>query len=201
MILFQVLKNLKIPFTSFILFAGLCLVSPAHGQNGINFVSGLVLAGDVNLNSVSDTASHRKGFHVGVDARIGPYGFFLNPGLHYYNIEIVPNTGFNFLSDGPRYHIIKGPLNIAYKMFITRKFKFRIKGGLDINYVLLIDENDYGISFENVNDAYFGLNLGAGFDISRFTIDVNYESGLTNSLTDDDNSRINYFSASLGFFF
>lgn len=164
-------------------------------------MSGLVLAGDVNLNSFSDTAVHKKGFHVGVDARIGPYGFYLSPGLHYYNIEIASNNGFNFLSNGPKYHIIKGPLNIAYKMFITRKFKFRIKGGIDINYVLLIDNNDLGISFENVNDAYFGLNVGAGFDIKHFTFDVNYESGLTNSLTDVENSKLNYFSASLGFFF
>lgn len=164
-------------------------------------MSGLVLAGDVNFNSFSDTAVHHKGFHVGVDARIGPYGFYLNPGLHYYNIEIIPNSGFNFLSNGPRYHIIKGPLNLAYKMFITRKFKFRIKAGLDINYVLLIDENDFGITFENVNDAYFGINLGAGVDINRFTFDVNYESGLTNSLNDNDNSKMNYITASLGFFF
>jgi len=173
----------------------------SFAQNGANFMSGLVLAGDVGLNSLSDTAVHQKGFHVGVDARIGPYGFYLSPGLHYYNIEIAAGQGFNFLSGGPKYHIIKGPLNVAYKMFITRKFKFRIKGGLDINYILLIDNNDYDISFENVNDAYFGLNLGAGFDISRFTIDFNYESGLTNSITDDDNSKLNYFSASLGFFF
>lgn len=164
-------------------------------------MSGLVLAGNVDFNSVSDTAVHQKGFHVGVDARIGPYGFYLNPGLHYYNIEVQSGTGFNFLSNGPKYHIIKGPLNIAYKMFITRKFKFRIKGGLDINYILLIDDNDNGVSFENVNDAYFGINLGAGFDINRFTFDVNYESGLTNSLADIEDSKVNYFTASLGFFF
>ena len=174
---------------------------PASAQNGANLMVGTVLAGDINLNSISDTAVHHKGFHVGVDARIGPYGFYLSPGLHYYRIDIEPSTGFGFFSASPKFHIIKGPIDIAYKMFITRQFKFRIKGGLDINYVLLIDDNPDGVDFENINDAYFGMNVGAGFDIHRFTIDFNYESGLTNYIKDQDNSKLNYFTVSLGFFF
>jgi hypothetical protein len=170
-------------------------------QNGANIKAGLVLGGNINLNSVSDSAVHHKGFHIGVDARIGPYGFYLSPGLHYYNLEIQASNGFNFLTKAPKFHIIKGPINLAYKMFITRKFKFRVKGGIDINYILLIDENGSDISFDNVNDAYFGINLGAGFDIDHFTIDFNYESGLTNYITDNDSSKLNYFSASIGYFF
>ena len=170
-------------------------------QNGANFVAGVVLAGNINLGSISDTSVHHKGFHAGVDARIGPYGFYLSPGLHYYQIDIQPDNRWQFFSSGPKYHLIKGPINIAYKMFITRQVKFRIKGGLDLNYVLLIDENDAGINFDTVNDAFFGVNLGAGFDISRFTIDFNYESGLTNYIKDQDDSKLNFFSASIGFFF
>jgi hypothetical protein len=192
---------LKISLSICLLFIFLGSGNDLAAQNGANFKAGLVLAGDINLNSVSDTAVHHKGFHVGVDARIGPYGFYLSPGLHYYNLEVHPSGGYNFLTTAPKFHIIKGPINIAYKMFITRKFKFRVKGGLDINYILLIDENGHDISFDNVNDAYFGINLGAGFDIDHFTIDFNYESGLTNYITDNDDSKLSYFSTSIGYFF
>lgn len=196
-----VLSKHKIKVIIVLAFLTTGLSHPAIAQNGANFKAGLALVGNINLNSFSDTAMHKKAYHIGVDARIGPYGFYLSPGLHYYNVDIASSNGFGYFSSQPKYHIIKGPLNIAYKMFITRKFKFRLKGGVDINYVLLIDDNELGIDYSSVNDAYFGMNLGIGFDISRFTIDFNYESGLTNSIKDDDNSKLNYFSTSFGFFF
>jgi len=191
-------------FISLIVIFLLLLLYPSRSvkaQNGANLQFGPVLVGDLNLASFSDTAFLKKGYRIGVDARIGPYGFYLSPGLHYYGIDIESSTGFNFFNSAPKYHIIKGPINLGYKMFISRKVKFRVQGGIDVNYVLLIDDNDSDIGFKDINDAYFGLNLAAGIDFSHFTIDLNYESGLTNALKDNGNSKFNYLSAALGYFF
>jgi hypothetical protein len=170
-------------------------------QNGVNIKAGPVLVGDISLASLSDTAFHHKGYHIGVDVRIGPYGFYLSPGLHYYGIDIGSTNGFEYFAKSPKYHIIKGPLNLGYKMFITRKIKFRLKAGVDVNYVLLIDDNDLNIGYNNVNDAYFGINIGVGLDMNRVTLDFNFESGLTDVLKDQVDSKFNYLTLSLGFFF
>ena len=171
----------------------------AFGQSGIVLKLGPALVGDINLASVEKDAFHQKAYHVGLNARIGPYGLYLSPGIHYYGVNIDSTQAFNFFENQAKYHIIKVPLNLGYKMFITRKIKFRIEAGADVNYVLLIDDHPYA-NYETVNDVYFGLNMGLGFDFAKITLDLSYESGLTNTLVTKD-TKTNYLSFSLGYFF
>ena len=171
------------------------------GQNGAHIKAGISLVGDIDLSSYSDTSFHHKAYHVGVDARIGPFGFFLSPGLHYYAVDIRSTTGFDFLAQAPKYHIIKGPVNLGYKIFINRRVKLRVQGGVDVNYILLIDENPYGITFNDVNDIFVGLNVGTGLDVGRLTFDLNYESGLSNVMDGVDDTELSFLSLSLGVFF
>ncbi len=145
----------------------------------------------------ADTFGMMDGWHIGLDARISPYGYYLSPGLHLYWFQVKEGT--NFLSVGdPRYFNLKIPLNMGYCVNMNRKFSVRFSVGGNINYVFHVDKNDVGIDFTTINDLFLGVNAGGGFDYGRFTFDVVYENGLTPVVKIPDKRRFNFWSVTIG---
>lgn len=151
---------------------------------------------DVN-NVEADTFGWMDGWHLGLDARISPYGYYLSPGLHLYWFKV--EEGITALDTGdPKYYTLKVPLNMGYCVNMNRKFSFRFSVGANINYVFHIDDNDLGIDFTTINDLSLGASASGGFDYGKFTFDVSYENGLTPVVKIPDKRRFNYWSVTIG---
>ncbi len=168
-----------------------------HAQNSANFKIGSVFVNRAISDDQADTVGRMDGWHIGFDARISPYGYYLSPGLHLYWFQV--EEGSSFLSSGdPRYYTLKVPLNMGYCVNMSRKFSFRFSVGANLNYVFHVDENDVGIDFTTINDLFLGVNAGGGFDYGRFTFDIVYENGITPVVKIPDKRRFNYLSVTIG---
>lgn len=113
--------------------------------------------------------------------------------------NIYINSGILFSQKGTKYNFfdpeefnlsinyLELPLNISYKYHVGSK-KIFAQVGPYLGYVLsnkfLYSENeesyDYGSATDEMNRLDFGLNFGAGLEISKVQLGINYGFGLTN---------------------
>lgn len=95
------------------------------------------------------------------------------------------------------------PLNLAYRAMISDNTFFDIKGGPYLTYAAFgtftnkewyfdgtsskqsCTLSEYEDAFDNFNRFGMGLNFGCGFGINRFYIGLNYQIGLTNTISNN----------------
>ena len=92
------------------------------------------------------------------------------------NAFYIPVTGGYFLS----------PSASATNMASTG---LRFYAGPAFTIVTSVADNDFGLEKEDYNSTAIGGVIGAGFDLTSLTIDVNYEIGLTD-VFDDENDDV-----------
>ena len=105
-------------------------------QNVANIQAGTLIVG-INSNSFS----FRPGYNVGISARIGSSGFFMDPGLYYQKFTISEFNKKKFINDKPSYSLIKINTDGGFENKITNWLLYRIFAGVSLNYVLSIDNN------------------------------------------------------------
>lgn len=139
---------------------------------------------DANFGDI--TAEARFGWNAGVDLRVGEGILFFKPGLHYYNFTAnlfkdVSAPGDIPLKDETTIQSLKLPVNLGLR--ITGEgglIGINVHGGVMPSYILGVRERAV-VPFlrEDLKDFTVGANLGVGIDILLFTVEANYEIGLT----------------------
>ncbi len=166
--------------------------------------------------SAGDT---RVGFHAGLMGRITFNKFMIQPELYVsgsnneYKLEKVFNG--TVLDDGTP----KNPSESIVKLNVPILFGYKIAGPLRINAgpvatLILSDDNGLLEAIGNAaegepNNFTFGLQAGLGVDISKLTIDLRYETSLSNygdgiTVAGKEyqfDTRMNQLSLSLGILF
>jgi hypothetical protein len=63
---------------------------------------------------------------------------------------------------------------------------FRLFGGPTLTAVTKVQPNEFNVSKNDFKGSYAGVMGGAGFDLSRFTVDVSYETSLGKVMENSD---------------
>ena len=162
------------------------------------------------LNSDFATEENRLGYQVGAFARIGSNSLYLQPELYFGSkgnkfVRVVQDNSTAVSAEGEvTFTTLDIPLLIG-KKFGGDKLNFRLNAGPVVSFNL--DEKssfsaafDQATDFKNYKDQTFGLQLGGGVDITNVTVDLRYETGLTNiSQSDRYKQKANVFLLSVGF--
>ena len=185
-----------IAFTLLVQIANAQMIGVKGGVNVSNMSMSLA---DINYSPQS-----LVGFHLGpvIDFKLQK-NLYLNTGLLYslkgYNLQNVTNDQLgnaSYLNGKAKLSYFDIPLNLAYKIPFSSKFKFFVQagpyvglglggsvknpqiissGGLN-EYVPIQDIYSHG----TLAKADYGVGAGAGFEIGKMIYSVNYDYGLRN---------------------
>ncbi|HQW11285.1 MAG TPA: porin family protein [Saprospiraceae bacterium] len=168
---------------------------------GANFMR---LSSDPSGDNASQKA--RLGWNAGIDVRVGDR-IMIVPGIHYVRYgSILRGTKDNENFDDEVYtHFIKVPIMVAGNLVTTNAFVLRLYGGPYANFLIGVDKN---IVFDKDNFKSFngGLKAGLGFDLGIFTLDLDYEYGLSKVFAEKlfdkilfpDNAKMGVINLSIG---
>ncbi len=139
------------------------------------------------------------GYQVGADFQIGSK-FFVQPGLQLeFAKNQVDSVNIGNIFDVKRTHF-RVPVMVGYAFGnLDGNFSFRIFTGPNASIVLSESSSGF-ISKEDLKNAVFGWNAGAGIDISVFFIDLGYQFGLSEVFKNkvNNDSKDNLFYANAG---
>ena len=153
------------------------------------------------LPALTATNSAHTGYHVGADGRLGDDGFYFVVGLQYHKLDFNATPDYSFKVTDPNLGIIKGQGGLAFKIFkinddiITR---LRFMGAIDYLLTHPPKESDDNPSSLDFNEGVAGLIGGLEVDVYFLTFNLEYQKGFFNSVSDTDNSSMDFITASLG---
>lgn len=162
-----------------------------NGQTTINPKIGLNFS-KLSVDPETATYKARSGFNIGADFRFGDR-FKIIPGIHYttHGSKLrSSNQGTDFENDIYT-HWLKIPLVASANIFNSNFFQHRVYGGGVGSIFLKVDDNVFLLK-EGYQPVVFGLKFGTGIDISAFTIDVDYEVGLSSVFKKDGVANVLY---------
>lgn len=149
-------------------------------------------------------AEARVGWNAGVDFRIGGGIFYLNPGVHYnsFTARLIKDVEFPddiAFKDETTIQSVRLPLNLGLRLTGDNGLLgVHVKGGVTPAYVIGVSEKpEFSFDIDRLNRFTLGANVGAGVDVLIFTIDANYEIGLSDFFKDSD-GRNNMLTLSVG---
>ena len=185
-----------IAFTLLVQFANAQMIGVKGGLNIANM--------SMTLADNAYSPDPLYGFHLGpvIDFNLHK-NLFLNTGLLYslkgYNLKNISNSTLgnaSNLNGKAKISFFDIPLNLAYKIPFSSKFKFVVQGGPYVGLGLGGSEkNPQVISTGGLNqtvpiqDIYsrgnlakvdYGVGVGAGFEIGKMIYSVSYDYGLRN---------------------
>ena len=177
------------------------------GQSSYSIDFGIMTGGNGNLlgdslvsfpNSVKE---FRNGYTAGVKAFFGTYGFFISPGLYYQDYTIKNNyEKLNPFVKSPRIRSAKAKAILGYQAdMLKRKLNFRLGGGLNYNYIIIIEKNNSGIDFQTINDKYFAYNFDVGLDIYFLNLGLSYERSISDVIKSKNKFDFIVFTAGINF--
>ncbi|NQD70320.1 PorT family protein [Sphingobacterium shayense] len=145
----------------------------------------------------SDT---KTGYQLGLWGRVGVAGFHVQPEAYYANKKVGVETGDQ--EGDATFKSFDVPVLLGTKIGIG-PIGFRIQAGPVFSFA-----QDGKVSFTTATDwdrykkTSTGVIGGIGADISKFTVDLRYEHGLTD-LNDspDYNQKIRMWTVGVGFAF
>lgn len=168
-------------------------------QGGAQITAGLV---SLNNNSTQITGENQfhSGYSIGIQSRLKDGNFVAGPGLKYTRFSMMSSESTAFFNKEENYHMLSLPFNVGLEYRLAYIMKLRLYTGGDAHYFLKIDDNQRDINYDYVKDVFFGAHAGIGVDLHWVTLDLIYERGLT-SAHNIENSKYNWLTFSLGFFF
>ena len=160
--------------------------------------SGLIYAGTLDVRIENEPNTVRPGYTLGAQGKIGSPGFYMSPGIVFQKFTIEPYDKNRYFNDQPSYSMLKLTNDAGYEYKITSFLKLRIFAGVSLNYVLTIDDNDSEIDFNNLYDANFSYDYGAGISLWFVTLDFKRDNSLTNFFKDIEKKGISFNCINLG---
>ncbi|RUT79548.1 porin family protein [Ancylomarina longa] len=172
------------------------LSSPVNfGFHG-GFVSTKVNS-DFNAASVKENADN--GMMLGAFLRINLNKWYIQPELNYVsrksNVEVAGDS-YDFKTKS-----LDIPMLLGYKLVKLPLFKLRAFAGpvasfkIDDSFTSTFKDKYSNPSFE---DAVWNVKVGAGVDVWKLTLDVDYEAGLSN-ISSEYLKKNKMFNVTLGF--
>ncbi|MES2064715.1 MAG: porin family protein [Bacteroidota bacterium] len=168
--------------------------------------------GGVNLSSLSNSsgtfsADNRAGYLGGIWARFGALGFNFQPELYVTSKNVDINNS-NTKVGSAKFTSIDVPLLLGGKIGAFG-LGGRFYAGPLLSFAINKD-NSFGSAVGGATrfdykSSNFALTAGAGIDISKISIDLRYEAGLTKQNYFDGSTnyktRVSLFNLSLGYAF
>ncbi len=161
---------------------------------GINFAN-------IKNSSNKYALDGKTGFQIGGSVALGSKIVF-EPGLFWqkdnYKVGVDLTTGKDIISGD--YSAVKIPVYLGYYIIGDAKsaLGIRLFGGPSAKFV--ISENDNGIpkDLSDINNAIWGVKVGAGAEVSMFFAELGYNWGLNEAFKGIDNSQTNHFELTFG---
>jgi hypothetical protein len=184
-LLLVLIGMLVVPFTTMAQLK----IKPAFG---INFAS---------INTDKFKMDGKTGYMIGGTVAIGSK-FVFEPGIFWqkdnYEVDDAWDTGKDVIKGD--YSAIKIPVYLGYYIIGDAKSTLgvRLFGGPSAKFV--ISENDNGIpdEFSDINNAIWGVKVGAGVEVSIVFAELGYNWGLNEVFKGINNSQTNHFELTFG---
>jgi hypothetical protein len=141
------------------------------------------------------------GYQFGADVLLGESWYF-QPGLFFeFLSNPVENIDQNSDIENITVNRLRIPVYIGHRFFEPESLlNFRLFAGL--NASLVVNKSvDESLNFEegDFSNFVYGLNIGGGFDLAIFFVDVGYMFGLNDTFQNGgDSPHNNLFFANLG---
>jgi hypothetical protein len=142
---------------------------------------------------------NRAGYQAGAWARIGGLGLIFQPELYYTSKGVtVSETGGG--ENKQKFTSFDVPLLVGGKVGALG-LGGRFYGGPVLSFTTGRDNALADATKLRYKDANYGVQVGAGIDISSLSIDLRYEGGLNKIAYGDGNShtRVSVFSLALAY--
>ncbi|MBD1364278.1 PorT family protein [Mucilaginibacter sp. ZT4R22] len=166
--------------------------------------------GGVNLTSLSSggsslSSNNRAGYLGGFWARFGALGFNFQPEIYLTSKNVDINNGSSTKSSA-KFTSIDVPLLLGAKVGALG-FGGRFYGGPLLSFAINKD-NNFGSAIGGATrldykDSNFAIQVGAGVDIQKISVDLRYEAGLTKQNYFDGSTnyktRVSLFNLSLAY--
>lgn len=188
-----------------VLFVGLFFFHNSQGQIIPSFKLGA--KGALNFSTLHSegklfSSDSKTGYQLGLWGRIGIAGFHIQPEAYYASkkagLEMI--EGSTTESAEATFTSLDVPILLGTKIGIG-PIGFRIQAGPVFSFVQdgEIEPNTL-FSFDDYKKNSTGIIGGVGIDISKLTVDLRYEHGLTNlSSNSAEEQKIRMWSIGLGF--
>lgn len=183
-----------------------CTLVLAANAQGIGVKGGLSLAkSSVTVGDYKPDMEDIIGFHAGLVGEIPLFGhFYLNTGLLYSQKGCEGYFGDSSTTDKLALNYLEIPVNLAYKIGVGPLAIFA-QAGAYADYAISGKLSDVKIDFDEMQlDQFdYGVNVGAGVEVSIIQVSANYSFGLNNinELTDEMTIKNGVFSISAALIF
>ena len=179
-------RNVLAALFTFALVAG--FVAPADARPVLNPQLGATWTNMSFDDDVSlDAESGQVGFLLGGTVRLGGK-LGLIPGIYYqktaFEATETDDITFETITDVVGISSVHVPVYVGYKIGAMGT-GLRFYAGPSVTFITGVDDNAFGASTDDFESSIFGGVLGAGFDLSTITFDLNYEIGLSDATNQD----------------
>ncbi len=144
---------------------------------GVNFTE-LILEESMDGQSLA-----RMGYNAGIDVRYGTK-VIGRSGIHYYRLGSAIQADIAPEPDKVTASQLKIPLGIGYKIYKVDYFNLWVHTDMVLNYTMGIKEGLNRKPRSQYPRTGFSGRVGFGIDLSRFSLEFNYERGFTEFLSE-----------------
>lgn len=180
------MRHLNFPLFCFLFF---CLPSMAISQIRFNPQAGVAFS-VVNKEFNQSELRGRTGFTAGFDLRFGEE-FFFKPGLYYVlyanRYQRYETEDFDVvISDkNLRRQGLRLPVHIGFDFIKDERLGIRVFGGPNGTFFFSADDPEEVVNAFDYKNVVWGLSAGAGVDLAIFTLELEYEFGLSDMLNSE----------------
>ena len=183
----------------FILILGFVTVSSA--QVHVIPAIGLNLS-KIKFDLENGDTSPLTGYQVGASLRLGNAGF-LQVGAFYHQyanrFERIDSTQ----TENRTNVTINGvliPMQFGFSIYNVDILKVRLMAGINLSLPTNMDDNDLGLTVEDLNNSNVEIAVGFGVDIFRLVVDVNFGFAMNDLFVDKAlNSGKNLYTLNVGY--
>ncbi|AQW99973.1 porin family protein [Elizabethkingia anophelis] len=180
-----------------------CSVEVSAQQQPSIFHLGVKGGGNFTKVSTSSglTGKYDYGYHLGAMARVDLGSLYVQ-GEALYNQKRTSYDTSNEGSQKLKWNSIDIPVVVGYKIINDKDYNVRIFAGGVYSYAFsdnLSASKALQESFKKFDKSNIGITGGIGLDYKNFTIDLRYETGLSN-VSKEFKSKPHSFSLGIGYF-
>ncbi len=195
----------KIALSTFVLLMATLLPSSIRCQDYIPLVINPKIGANFSDLIISDDASilssSQLGWNAGFDFRFGTRLLMMG-GLHIFaqGSALENADSISIRTTSLRTSQLKIPFGVGYKVFRLDYFNVWIYTNAVLNFtVQSAHDEGWPSGLEDVSRSSIGGRVGIGFDISRFTVEVNYERGISDFINDSRSAKSHLVSMAVGY--
>lgn len=192
-------------FRQLIIIALIAFTTFSSNAQTIGKGGAIIYAGITNATSqdafLTPEGTAITGYHVGLDARLFSGTMYFGGGIQYHQLTLLASPDAEYFSPKKSHNLVKTRFGLGFNVHqFTHLITLRAKAYGSFNFNLEYDPDMVPQDYVYTG-AYAGAIGGIGLDISFITIDLEYEKGLVNALSERPDSKLDIWTLSLGVFF